>query len=70
MGLVGEKGTVVVNGDNPHYVELARSTGRHVVTYGFEEGNDYVCTPEEGPGAAPPGYALLGEGPPPASRST
>lgn len=48
MGLVGEKGTVVVNGDNPHYVELARSTGRHVVTYGFDKGNDYVCTPEEG----------------------
>lgn len=48
MGLVGEGGTVIVNGDNPHYAELARSTGRRVMTYGFDEGNDYVCVPEEG----------------------
>lgn len=47
MGLVGEAGTVVINGDVPHYVELARSTGRHVVTYGFDAGNDYVCLPED-----------------------
>ena len=26
-----------------HYVELATSTGRHVVTYGFDESCDYVC---------------------------
>ena len=43
MSLVGEDGTVVIMGDNPHYVELARSTGRKVVTYGFEPANDYVC---------------------------
>ena len=30
MDLVGEDGAVVIFGDNPHYVELARSTGRHV----------------------------------------
>lgn len=47
MDLVGEKGTVIINGDNPHYVELARSTGRHVVTYGFDESCDYVCRPED-----------------------
>lgn len=47
MGLVGEEGTVVVNGDVPHYVELARSTGRHVVTYGFDASCDYVCLPED-----------------------
>jgi UDP-N-acetylmuramate--alanine ligase len=46
MSLVGEKGTVIVMGDVPHYVELATSTGRHVVTYGFDEGNDYVCVPD------------------------
>ena len=47
MGLVGEEGTVVINGDVAHYVELARSTGRHVVTYGFDESCDYVCLPED-----------------------
>lgn len=43
MGLVGEDGTVIIMGDEPHNVELARSTGRRVVTYGFEDGNNYVC---------------------------
>ena len=43
MDLVGEDGTVIIMGDVPHYVELAQSTGRRVVTYGFEEQNDYVC---------------------------
>ena len=47
MDLVGEKGTVIINGDNPHYAELARSTGRRVVTYGFDESCDYVCRPED-----------------------
>ena len=47
MGLVGEAGTVVINGDVPRYVDLARSTGRRVVTYGFDESCDYVCLPEE-----------------------
>jgi UDP-N-acetylmuramate--alanine ligase len=46
MSLVGAHGTVVIFGDIPHYVELARSTGRKVVTYGFNESNDYVCIPE------------------------
>lgn len=45
MGLVGEAGTVVVNGDVPHYVELARSTGRSLRTYGFDPSCDYVCEP-------------------------
>ena len=47
LDLVGEKGTVIINGDNPHYAELARSTGRRVVTYGFDESCDYVCRPED-----------------------
>ena len=45
MSLVGEEGTVVVCGDNPHVAELARSTGRRVVTYGTDAANDVVCTP-------------------------
>ncbi len=45
MDLVGDAGTIIIFGDNPHYVELARSTGRAVRTYGFNEGNDYVCIP-------------------------
>lgn len=43
MDLVGDAGTIVVCGENPHCVELARSTNRHVVTYGFDETCDYVC---------------------------
>ena len=46
MGLVGDEGTIIIYGDNPHFVELAQSTGRRVVTYGFKEGNDYVCMPD------------------------
>ena len=43
MGLVGESGTVIVCGEDPHLVELAKSTGRHVLSYGFAETNDVVC---------------------------
>ena len=43
MSLVGEDGTVIVCGEDPHLVELARSTGRHVLSYGFAETNDIVC---------------------------
>ena len=35
MSLVGEDGTVIVCGEDPHLVELAKSTGRHVLSYGF-----------------------------------
>ena len=43
MSLVGEDGTVIVCGEDPHLVELAKSTGRHVLSYGFAENNDIVC---------------------------
>lgn len=43
MSLAGDEGTVVIMGDNPHYVELAEQTGRKLVTYGFADTNDYVC---------------------------
>ncbi|MDO4436934.1 MAG: UDP-N-acetylmuramate--L-alanine ligase [Coriobacteriaceae bacterium] len=45
MGLVGEDGTVIVCGEDPRLVELARSTGRTVLTYGEGEGFDITCTP-------------------------
>ena len=45
MDLVGDEGTVVIWGDVAHNVELARSTGRRVVTYGMGADNDYVCEP-------------------------
>ena len=48
MKLVGEDGCVVVCGDNPRTAELARSSGRAVVTYGLDAANDVVCTPQEG----------------------
>ena len=50
MGLVGDAGTIVVYGDSDHLVELARSTGRRVVTYGFNLGCDYRCTPGQSHG--------------------
>lgn len=43
MGLVGDDGTIIIMGDVPHNAELAVSTGRKVLTYGFGEQNDYVC---------------------------
>ncbi len=43
MDLVGDDGTIIIMGDVDHYVELARSTGRKVVSYGFGDSCDYVC---------------------------
>ena len=43
MGLVGPEGTCIVCGEDPHLPELARSTGRRVLTYGFGAQNDVVC---------------------------
>lgn len=43
MSLVGDNGTVIIMGDDARCVELARATGKKVVTYGFDEQNDYVC---------------------------
>lgn len=44
MGLVGDEGTVIACGEDPRLVELARSTGRTVLTYGTDASNDVVCT--------------------------
>lgn len=46
MHLVDEDGAVIVCGEEPRLVELARSTGRPVLTYGEGEGFDVVCTPQ------------------------
>ncbi|MDI9589717.1 MAG: UDP-N-acetylmuramate--L-alanine ligase [Acidobacteriota bacterium] len=59
MGLVGDGGTVIVDGDVDRYVELARSTGRRTLTYGFAEGNDYVCVPVP---SAPSAHGLESRG--------
>ena len=40
MGLVPEDGVIVACGDEPHVVEIARSEGRRMYTYGFNEGCD------------------------------
>ena len=44
MGRVGEDGALVVCGDQPHLVDLARSTGKRVVTYGFCDECDVRAT--------------------------
>ena len=44
MDLVGEDGAVIACGEDPRVPALARSTGRRVITYGFGEDNDVVCT--------------------------
>jgi UDP-N-acetylmuramate--alanine ligase len=44
MGRVGESGTLVVCGDDERLTELARQTGRRVVTYGFAEECDVRAT--------------------------
>ena len=51
MGLTDEDGAVIVCGDDPHLPELARQAGRRVVTYGFSDSCDVVCTPETGAGS-------------------
>ena len=40
MGLVPEDGVIVACGEEPHVVEIARSEGRRMYTYGFSEGCD------------------------------
>ena len=48
METVGPDGTVVVCGEGPHNLRLARESGRRFVSYGFAgDGDfDYLCTPE------------------------
>lgn len=48
MASTGDDGTAVVCGERPRNVELARESGRRVVSYGFvgDTAFDYVCVPE------------------------
>lgn len=43
MGLVPDDGAIVICGDDERLPRLARSTGRHVITYGFGEACDVRC---------------------------
>lgn len=45
MDLVGDAGSIVACAENPHVLELAQSTGRKVVSYGFDPSCDFVCIP-------------------------
>ncbi|WP_303866024.1 UDP-N-acetylmuramate--L-alanine ligase [Senegalimassilia anaerobia] len=47
MGLVPEDGVIVACGEEPHVVEIARSEGRRMYTYGFNEGCDVRITSYE-----------------------
>lgn len=51
MASIPEDGCLIVCGESPRLPELARSCGRRVVTYGFDEGNDVVCVPDRASGA-------------------
>ena len=44
MASTDEDGTVIVCGEDPHLAELARTSGRTVLTYGFGADNDVVCS--------------------------
>ena len=46
MSLVGDKGTVIACAESPRLAELARGTGRHVVTYGTGDDADVRCIPD------------------------
>lgn len=52
MTSVGEQGTVIVCGENPRVSEIARSTGRTVITYGFDKSCDVCVTPLKHEGIA------------------
>ncbi|MBQ9058771.1 MAG: UDP-N-acetylmuramate--L-alanine ligase [Atopobiaceae bacterium] len=43
ISLVGEDGSAVVCAEDEHLLELAQSTGRKIVSYGFGRGVDYRC---------------------------
>ena len=47
MSSVPEDGCLIVCGEDPRLPELARTCGRRVVTYGFDAGNDAVCSVED-----------------------
>ena len=62
MGLVPEDGVIVACGDEPHVVELARSEGRRMYTYGFNEGCDVRITSYEPHGIGSRYTAVMPDG--------
>ena len=54
MKSAGPEGTIIVCGENPHVVDLARSTGRTCITYGFGDDCDFVVAPKPNHGLATP----------------
>lgn len=62
MGLVPEDGVIVACGDEPHVVEIARSEGRRMYTYGFSEGCDVRITSYEPNGIGSRYTAVMPDG--------
>lgn len=63
MSLVGPEGVAIVCGENPHVVELAKSSqAGKVVSYGFGANNDVVATPAEDASAVGQFSVGFGEG--------
>lgn len=62
MGLVPEDGVIVACGDEPHVVEIARSEGRRMYTYGFNEGCDARITSYEPHGIGSRYTAVMPDG--------
>ena len=62
MGLVPEDGVIVACGEEPHVVEIARSEGRRMYTYGFNEGCDVRIIPYEPHGIGSRYAAVMPDG--------
>lgn len=62
MGLVPEDGVIVACGEEPHVVEIARSEGRRMYTYGFSEGYDVRITSYEPNGIGSRYTAVMPDG--------
>lgn len=62
MGLVPEDGIIVACGEEPHVVEIARSEGRRMYTYGFNEGCDVRITSYEPHGIGSRYTAVMPDG--------
>ena len=62
MGLVPEDGVIVACGDEPHVVDIARSEGRRMYTYGFNEGCDVRITSYEPHGIGSRYTAVMPDG--------
>ena len=62
MGLVPEDGVIVACGDESHVVDIARSEGRRMYTYGFNEGCDARITSYEPHGIGSRYTAVMPDG--------